>query len=191
MTDAGYVENKSMTVSSGGTRLLFERPGVTDHIDVFIDRIDIEHVIDLKDRLDIDEDTVSISDLVILKLTITRLNEKDIRDIITMVKDLEVGRDDLPGTINFSYIAELCAKRWGLHHDVTTSLRRTIDYLPEFALPESESVKVAEKLKTIESAILEAPKSLKWRLRALIGERVSWRREIETAGVSLDPGTRA
>jgi hypothetical protein len=186
MKEAGYIEVKSMTFSTGGSRLLFERPGMTDHIDVFMDRIDIEHIIDLKDRLDIDEDTVSISDLLLLKLTITRLNEKDIRDIITMVKDLQVGDDDSVGTINVPYIAGLCAKGWGLHHDVTASLRRTLDYLPNYSLPEDESSAVSDRLSSIESAIMEAPKTLKWKMRALLGERIPWRREIETAGVVID-----
>ncbi|MHA2118560.1 MAG: hypothetical protein ACW98J_06545, partial [Candidatus Thorarchaeota archaeon] len=72
MKEAGYNEVTSMTFSTGGSRLLFERPGMVDHIDLFMDRIDIEHVIDLRNRLEIDEDTVSISDLLLLKLTITR-----------------------------------------------------------------------------------------------------------------------
>jgi hypothetical protein len=186
MKEAGYDEVSSMTFTTGGSRLLFERLGMVDHIDIFMDRIDIEHIIDLKDRLDIDEDTVSISDLLLLKLTITRLNEKDIRDIITMVKDLQVGDDDSTGTINVSYIAGLCAKGWGLHHDVTASLRRTLNFLPGYSLPEDESSMVAEKLEGILTAILDTPKTLKWKLRALLGERIPWRREIETAGVVID-----
>jgi hypothetical protein len=186
MKEAGYTENTNMTVSTGGSRLLFEKSGVKDHIDVFLDRIDIEHEIDLKDRLNIEKDTISVSDLLLLKLTITRLNEKDIRDIITMVKDLPMGRDDSSGTINMAYIADLCAKSWGLHHDVTASVRRTLDFLPGYSLAENVSSEVAGRLDEIEREILGAPKSLRWRLRALLGERVPWRREIETTGVALD-----
>ncbi|MHA2072396.1 MAG: hypothetical protein ACW985_11500 [Candidatus Thorarchaeota archaeon] len=185
MKEAEYIENTNMTVSTGGSRLLFEKPGAADHIDVFLDRIDIEHEIDLKDRLEIEKDTISVSDLLLLKLTITRLNEKDIRDIITMVKDLQMGKDDSPGTINIAYIADLCAKSWGLHHDVTASVRRTLDYLPRYSLPEIVSSEVVGRLRVIEDAILKATKSLRWKLRALLGERVSWRREIETTGVKL------
>jgi len=186
MKEAGYNEVTSMTFSTGGSRLLFERPGMTDHIDVFMDRMDIEHVLNLKDRLNIDEDTVSISDLLLLKLTITRLNEKDIRDIITMVKDLQIGDNDSRGTINVPYIAGLCAKTWGLHHDVTASLSRTLDFLSGYSLPVEESSMVAERLERILNAILGRPKTLKWKLRALLGERIPWRREIETAGVVID-----
>jgi hypothetical protein len=186
MKEVGYMENSNMTMSTGGSRLLFERPGTTDHIDVFLDHIDIEHEVNLKDRLDIEKETISISDLLLVKLTITRLNEKDIRDIITMMKDIRIGHDDSVGTINITYIAELCAKSWGLHHDVMASLRRTLDFLPRFALSESIGSEVADRLEALENEILKAPKSFRWRLRALIGERFPWRREIETTGVVLD-----
>ncbi|MHA2143526.1 MAG: hypothetical protein ACXADF_18395 [Candidatus Thorarchaeota archaeon] len=183
MNEVGYVENMSMTIAKGGSRLLFEKPGELDHIDVFLDRIDIEHTVNLKDRLEIEEDTLSVSDLLLLKLTITRLNEKDLRDIITMVKDLNLGQDDSSGIINVAYIAELCARSWGLHHDVIASIRQTMDFLPSYSLPEGVASDTDRRLKSIEDAILARPKSLKWKLRAILGESVSWRREIEAKGV--------
>jgi len=186
MKEVGYIENSNMTISTGGSRLLFEKPGFTDHIDVFLDHIDIEHEVDLKDRLDIEKDTISVSDLLLIKLTITRLNEKDIRDIIAMVKDLQIGQDDSAGTINTTYIAELCAKSWGLQHDVTGSVRRTLDILPSYAFSENIRSEVVTKLEALQSAILMYPKSLRWKLRALFGEKIPWRREIETAGVALE-----
>jgi hypothetical protein len=186
MKTAGYVENSNMTISTGGSRLLFEKPDSTDHIDVFLDYIDIEHRVDLRDRLKIEQDTISISDLLLVKLTITRLNEKDFRDIITMLKDVEVGPDDTAGTINTTYIAELCGKRWGLHHDVTAAVRKTLDFLPTYSLSDDSSTEVAGKLEALEELILMFPKSLRWRLRALLGERFPWRREIETTGVVIE-----
>jgi hypothetical protein len=187
MKEVGYTENSNMTISTGGSRLLFEKPGTTDHIDVFLDHIDIEHDVNLRDRLDIEKNTISISDLLLIKLTITRLNEKDIRDIITMMKDIQIGEDDSAGTINIAYIAKLCAKSWGLHHDVVASLKRTLDFLPRFALSEEDKTKVVTRLDALQDAILMSPKSLGWRLRALFGERTPWRREIETTGVVREP----
>jgi len=186
MKKAGYMENSSMTLSTGGSRLLFEKPGTMDHIDVFLDHINIEHEIDIRNRLGIENDTISISDLLLLKLTITRLNEKDIRDIITIMKDIQIGHDDSAGTINTTYIAELCAKSWGLHHDVIASLRRTLDFLPSYGLSEDINSEVASRLEVLENEILKSPKSRRWKLRALFGERIPWRREIETTDVELN-----
>ena len=186
MKEVGYIENSNMTISTGGSRLLFEKPGSTKHIDVFMDHIDIEHEVNLRKRLEIEKDTISISDLLLIKLTITRLNEKDIRDIITMMKDIQIGHDDFAGTINMTYIAELCAKSWGLHHDVIASVKRTLDFLPSYALSEDITSEVSSRLEALENEILMAPKSLRWKLRALFGEKIPWRREIETTSVAFD-----
>jgi hypothetical protein len=188
MTEIGFRENKSMTIATGASRLLFEKPRLPDHIDVFLDHMNIEHDIDLKDRLEIEESTISVSDLILGKLTITRLNEKDIRDIITLVKDLKMGLDDSPGTINMAYIGGLCAKKWGLNHDVSASIRKVLDFLPRYALPKDDELEVAAKVRSMNDAILKAHKSLRWRVRALVGERIPWRREIETMNVTTDDG---
>ena len=187
MKKAGYLENTSMTISTGGSRLLFEKSEEASHIDIFLDRINIEHEIDLRNRLEIEEDTVSVSDLLLIKLTITRLNEKDLRDIIAMVKDFQMGHNDNPRTINMTYIADLCAKSWGLHHDVASSLRKTLQFLPTYHLPKKVRIGVTKKLEALEDMILKSPKSLKWRLRALLGEHVAWRRKIETTDVTRAP----
>jgi hypothetical protein len=186
MKEAGYIENSNMTMSTGVSRLLFEKPESTDHIDVFLDHMDIEHDVNLRNRLEIEKDTISISDLLLNKLTITRLNEKDLRDIIAMMKDIPIGYDDSAGTINITYIADLCAKSWGLHHDVMASLKRTLDILSRFDLSEDDKSNVVMKLEALQNAILMFPKSLRWRLRALFSERIPWRREIETTGVILE-----
>jgi hypothetical protein len=186
MEAMGYGENRNMTLSTGLSRLLFEKPDSSDHIDIFLDFIDIEHFINLKDRLEIEEDTLSVTDLLLIKATISRLNEKDVRDIVTMVKDLDVGADDTPGLINRSYIAELCSKRWGLHHDIVAALKKTIKLLPMYEFSEDTNSLVTQRLESILAAIHSVPKSLRWRIRALIGERIGWRRPVETLGVTID-----
>ncbi len=183
MEDSGYTENQTMTLATSVSRLLFEKPDSSDHIDVFLDFIDMEHYIDLRDRLDIEETTLSVSDLLLIKVTTSPLNEKDLRDIVTMVKDLRVGSDDSPGTINKAYIAELCAKRWGLSHDVLVALRNSLNMLSRYNLPEDVELSVRERLESLIEAIESHPKSLRWKLRALLGERVPWRRLVETGKV--------
>lgn len=186
MQTLGYSENKNMTLSTGITRLLFEKPDSTDHIDVFLDFLNIEHYIDLRGRLDIEEDTLSVTDLLLIKATISRLNEKDVRDIVTMVKDLDVGEDDSPGVINKAYIAALCSRRWGLFHDITGAFRKTISLLPMYKFPEATDELVTGRLESLLEAIEAEPKSLRWKMRAFLGERVAWRRPVETEGVTED-----
>jgi hypothetical protein len=186
MKELEFIENKNMTLSTSGSRLLFEKPNSPEHIDVFLDFVDIEHRVILKDRLEIEEDTLSVSDLLLMKLTITRLNEKDVRDIVTIIKDREIGTDDSPGKINVNYIANLCAKKWGLHHDVLAALQNTLILLSRYSFPENIELVVREKIELLIHAIVEKPKSVRWRLRAILGKRIPWKREIDTKIIAVD-----
>ena len=95
-----------------------------DHVDVFLDTFRMDHDIALARRLEIEPYTVSLSDLLLTKLQIFRLNDKDLRDIVTLLADAEVGEQDGPGVIDGRYIGELCADDWGLFYDVTRNLQR-------------------------------------------------------------------
>ncbi len=177
--DLGYRENTQFRFTSGGTRLLFEKPGSDDHVDVFLDHLRMEHDIDLRDRLDIEKNTISVSDILVTKLIITKMNEKDYRDIITVVKDLPLGEEDAPETINIRYIGALCARSWGLYQDAMTTLDACADFMRQYHLKEEIAQEVLKRLMLIREAIASHPKSVKWRLRSHIGKRLAWRKEVE------------
>ena len=183
MEELGYVENETMTFNTAGSRLLFEKPDSEEHIDVFLDQMNIEHNIDLRNRLQIEKLTVPVSDLLLAKLTISKLNEKDFRDIVALIKDSDLGDMDSPATVNQSYISGLCAREWGLYKDVLTSIDRTLAFLPHYSLPKEDDVSVRMKLDTLRTTIVEEPKSVRWKLRALLGERIPWRREVESENI--------
>jgi len=175
----GYRENTDNTFASGGTHLLFEKSGSKDHIDVFLDKLRMEHEIDLSDRLDIEENTISVSDILVCKLIIADLTEKDYRDILTLVKDLPLGEDDLPKTINIKYIQELCAQNWGLYQDIIASLDSCLDFIKNYQFKDEVAQDVRKKFIVIKTAISDYPKSAKWKLRSHIGKRLAWKKKVE------------
>ncbi len=109
-----------------------------DHIDVFLDTFRMDHDIALARRLRIEPYTLSLSDLLLTKLQIFRLNEKDVRDIVTLLADAEVG-DGAPGTIDGRYIGRLCADDWGLFYDVATNLQRVDERVAGYALSDAQA----------------------------------------------------
>jgi hypothetical protein len=139
----------------------------------------MEHSIDLTGRLTIEPYTISISDLLLTKLQIHRLNEKDVRDILTIIKDVPQGTTDERGTLNVTYLATMCAKDWGLYHDVTTNIDKVLHLLANYALSPTETQHIRQSLHNIRTALEQAPKTRKWRLRKRIGTRKAWRREVE------------
>ncbi len=89
----GLEENVHVRLATGGRQLQFAREGRhkqewapygqhnDDHVDVFLDTFKMDHTIDLTDRLDPEGYTITVSDVLLTKLQMARLNEKDERDI--------------------------------------------------------------------------------------------------------------
>ena len=154
-------------------------PHADDHIDVFLDAFRMDHDVTLSRRLEIDRYTVALSDLLLTKLQIFKLNEKDLRDIVTLLADLEVGERDGPDTIDGRYIARLCAADWGLFYDVTTNLQRVGEGLAAFDLTDAQQDRLRRGLARLIAAIDDTPKSLRWQLRARVGTRTPWHNELE------------
>jgi len=178
----GYVRNQMIALSVGGERMLFEKPESKDHIDVLLDRLIFEHIIDLRGRLEIEEFTISVSDLLLSKLSIARLNEKDFRDIITLLRERPFADQDLRGTVNIDYIVGLCSKRWGLCHDVLRALDACTAMLGTYELDPVSREHALRNLNALKTSIFAAKKTIHWKLRATVGEHMPWRRAVDETG---------
>ena len=187
----GYAENYDVRTATANRELQFVRPcrhgggpGATaahadDHIDVFLGTFRMDHVIALTGRLEIEPYTVSLSDLLLTKLQIFRLEEKDLRDIVTLLGDVEVGDEDGPGLVDARYIGGLCAADWGLFYDVAMNLNRVHEGAATFAVSDAQLEHVRHGIARLIAAIDGAPKSLGWRLRARVGTRKTWHDEVD------------
>ena len=138
----------------------------------------MDHNIALARRLEIEPYTVSVSDLLLTKLQIFRLEDKDIQDVITMLGDVDVAQEDAPGLINGRYIGALCAEDWGLFHDVATNLQRVVESVAAFDIDEVQRERIREGVARLIAGLEDAPKCLRWRLRARVGTRKSWHTEV-------------
>lgn len=152
---------------------------VEDHVDVFLDVFRMDHRVDLRDRLAIEPYTVSASDLLLTKLQVFRAEDRDLRDIVTILTDDQLAGEDAPGTVNAAYLAELCARDWGLCYDVTQNLRRCLESLGVHGLERADDDRVRAALERLTQAIEEAPKTRAWRWRAKVGTRRRWHEPVE------------
>jgi len=187
----GYAENYEVSTATANGTLQFVRPcehdggpglgraHTDDHIDVFLDTFRMDHDIALAKRLQIEPYTVSLGDLLLTKLQIFKLNEKDLRDIVTLLGDFDVGEEDGPQVIDGSYVGELCAGDWGLFYDVAMNLKRVEEGAATFGLSEAQVARVRHGVMRLIAAIDGAPKSARWRLRARVGTRKNWHSELD------------
>ncbi|MCX6363113.1 MAG: hypothetical protein NTW58_02865, partial [Actinobacteria bacterium] len=150
-----------------------------DHVDIFLDEFRMDHRLDLRDRLALEPYTVSAGDLLLTKLQVFRAEERDLRDIVTLLKDDALADEDSPGTVNVTYLAELCARDWGLYYDVTQNLRRCTESLGVYGLASAEEDHVRAALQRLTQAIETAPKTRPWRWRAKVGTRRRWHEHVE------------
>ena len=170
---AGYVPHVAFNALQGNERLLFFDDANGRQVDVFIGAFSMSHKIPLAERLELDPISVPLAELLLTKLQIAELNEKDVRDVLALLHDHSVGDED-GDTVNAGRVAALCAADWGLWRTITGNLEATLARLDDYALSADEKRVVADRARTLLDRIEAEPKSRAWRLRARIGERKRW-----------------
>jgi hypothetical protein len=165
--EAGYQADAEFNALHGKTRLFFWDAANTRQADLFLDRVSMCHSLDLADRLDEDPETLSVSDLLLLKLQVFETNERDYKDALALLLDHS------DGGIDVEYISRLLAADWGWWRTATMVLERLDRYARElegFDLANEVHYRIRELLGAIEAQ----PKSTRWKIRARIGDRARW-----------------
>jgi hypothetical protein len=144
-------------------------------VDVFLDRLKMCHTLHFHERLAIEKETLPLADLILTKLQIVQLNDKDLKDIYALVMDYSVTDGEWGSEgIDASRIASVCADDWGWYRTATGTLDQCAHAVTRYVEDEQARHIVFDRLMHLRKAIEDAPKSRKWRMRAKIGERVQW-----------------
>jgi Uncharacterised nucleotidyltransferase len=173
LQSSGYEPETSFNAMNGNERMLFHDTEHSRQVDVFVGSFRMCHVIPLVDRISPGDPTVPLAELLLTKLQIIELNEKDVRDTMLLFHGHEVADHD-DDAVNGQRIAQLCATDWGLWRTITANVARCADLVSGYALPEQDHRRISARLKAVLSQIEEAPKSRGWKLRAKIGDRKRW-----------------
>ena len=179
MTGLGYVEDREVFIVSEGDRSIFNHPSTTLHVDVFFDKLDFSHVIYWNGRLEVDSPTIPLAELLLEKMQILQINEKDIIDTIMLLMEHPLGDSD-EEEINMERVAQLLAKDWGLWRTTTMNLekvRQMAGHYPQ--LSAEQHADVASRVQKALARIEAEPKSTAWRLRARVGDRVRWYKDVD------------
>ena len=81
--------------------------------------------------------------------------------------------------INAKRVGELCAGEWGLWRTTTMNLDKVRDFLPHFDLSADDATVVTTRIEELRRALDAYPKGTKWKLRARVGDKMKWYREID------------
>ena len=179
MSGLGYKENREVFIVSEGDRAIFERSEIGIHLDVFYEKLAFSHVIYWNNRLEVDNPSIPLAEMLLEKMQIVQINEKDIIDTIMLLLEHPLGYKDHE-TINIKYVAGLCSTDWGLWRTTTMNLDKVQQLAHGYTqLTTEQKEKIDSQVNTALARIEKEPKSLAWRLRARVGDRVKWYRDVD------------
>jgi hypothetical protein len=170
---AGYTPHVAFNALNGQERLLFFDEPNDRQVDIFVGAFAMSHKIPVGDRLEVERQTLPLAELLLTKLQIAELNEKDVRDGLALVHGHAVSESD-QDTINSARIAELCACDWGLWRTITGNLAVCREHVDRYELSDPEKSQVRARIDELLEHIEATPKTRGWKLRAKIGERKRW-----------------
>lgn len=190
--DLGFIVDRMMLqyLRDRG-RLIYYEKNNAYHVDVFFDKLEFSHDVHFgkdpeKGRLHLDSPTIPLADIVLQKTQIHRINEKDIKDLIILLRAhdlIETDNTDETNLINIKYIAEVLANDWGFWKDATENLDKvkkfSEKYWKEELISQEDMTDVLNKVNTILEIIKNEPKTKNWQKRAKKGENKQWWRDVE------------
>jgi hypothetical protein len=172
LTGLGYEPDKMFNALHGASRLNFFDPVRGRPLDVLLDRFVMCHELDLRESRSDDGLTIGETDLLLTKLQVVDLNEKDLRDIAALLLDTspDAGR-----------LEAVTSSDWGLEHTIHRTLATVGERAPGLGLPPERTERIIAAATGIGEALDAAPKSARWRMRARVGERKRWYQQPEEA----------
>ena len=179
---AGYTGERRFNALHGDKRLMYVDEARDRKLDIFLGAFRMCHTLDLEGRLLPGLRTLTPSDLLLTKLQIVQLNNKDARDALAILADHALADHAEPGqagdVIDVGYMTALCGHDWGWYTTVTDNLTRVAQIAA--GLGPSEAVaRATGRITELRAALEHAPKSLSWRMRSAVGRKVAWYEEPE------------
>lgn len=176
--EKGYQIMQHITMHAYVNREIFTKPNGV-HVDVFYDNFQFCHSIDFKNRLEADYPTIPLSELLLTKMQIVKINEKDIKDTIILLLEHKVGETDKE-TINTKVVAKVLSADWGFYYTVTTNLKKVESLLQKYeALTDENRKAIKDRIASLLESIEKEPKSMGWKMRAAVGTKKKWYNEVE------------
>ncbi len=182
MESLSYSKRPSTMSTSASQRQIYFHPKEWFYIDVFWDKLKAaNHPISFRNRLAVDPLSIPLSDLLLEKLQIVSFSKKDMLDTLLLLKAHTVAEKEELETISTDRVARVLSRDWGFWYTVTTNLQGIREYAREMSVLTTQEVSdLSSKVEKLLHAANSVPKSLKWKLRAVIGPRRKWYSPVET-----------
>jgi hypothetical protein len=175
LESSGCEPDKRFNSLNGDRQMYFMAPSGRP-VDLMVDRLTMCHTLDLRPSFSRMPFTIDAMDVLLSKLQIVELNEKDARDIIHLLAALPLGGSE-PGSLDTDRFCRVLGADWGWWRTVTGNLAKLPALMaerPDLVPPGDEVKHPGAQAQRLLELAQETPKSVKWRLRANVGDRVRW-----------------
>jgi hypothetical protein len=173
---SGCEPDKMFNSLNGDRQMYFTAPSGRP-VDVMVDRLIMCHTLDFRSSFGNSSLTLDPADLLLSKLQIFELNAKDARDITHVLSGVPVADSGGGGPfIDTRRFGEILAADWGWWRTTTGNLEKLPKLLAdatEMIPPQARFDPLAQAARLLDVA-MSVPKSMKWKLRANVGDRVRW-----------------
>jgi hypothetical protein len=183
--EQGFLGDRKFNTLHGDRQMYFTTADGGTSVDVIMDRLNMCHVLPFAERIDRLPDTLDVADLLLTKLQVVQLNQKDVHDLLHLLSAFEVREGDEPGTIGLDRIGEVVAPDWGWWRTATMTLEKVIHFAEEEhadLVPEARTYEPAVQARKVRQFCEDVPKPVKWKIRSKVGDRVQWYQEPEEVG---------
>ncbi len=183
LEQAGCQGDRRFNNLNGDRQMYFTAPSGRP-IDVMVDRLTMCHTLDFRPSFRKLPITVDVVDLLLSKLQIVELNEKDARDIVQLLSCMPIARSGGELAIDADRYLSVLASDWGWWRTVTGNLDKLPGLLaerPHLAQP-GMPFDPAQQAAQLRQLADSTPKSMKWKMRASIGDKVRWYELPEEVG---------
>jgi hypothetical protein len=171
--DQGYEPNRMFNALHGAQRLMYADPAHERIVDLLVDQFAMCHRLDLRDRLALEARTLPLADLLLTKLQVVELNEKDLKDLLALLADHDLDGEDVDA-IGTARVLAVTGDDWGFEHTIRMTLARVRDAAHEYDLDGVVVQAIHARIDRLVEILDRARKTLRWRVRARLGERVRW-----------------
>lgn len=180
MREFGYADEPTVTALFGHRRMIWDNKSSGHHADIFYDKLEMNHDIPFANRLNIAELTIPLADMLLEKMQIVHINEKDIIDTMMILREHSFGSGNSPSIIDADYVAKIISGDWGFYYTVTVNLEKVRTGLAGFSeLSEEDRTDISSKIGELLARIEKEPKGLSWKLRAKVGSKSKWYKDVE------------
>jgi predicted GNAT family acetyltransferase len=131
------------------------------------------HVLNFKGRLPAGSRTLAPADLLLTKLQIVEVNDKDLIDSVALVLKHPISQND-QDSIDLRMLREVVGDQWGWYTTISDNLVKVAQRLSTVGLSDAETETVSARVQELQAAMEAFPKTLKWRARSIVGRKVPW-----------------